>query len=1205
MGGKLRGWRRLLRAGVMLSVLVGLTFAAGAASADPPDDFIDETLVLGGLDAPTNVEFAPDGKVFVAEKRGTIQVYDSINDSSPTLFADLRPDVNDYWDRGLLGLAVHPEFPTEPYVYALYTYAVPLDASMPTWSGSACPDPPGGTDDGCVVSGRLVRLTATGNQSTAEVELIRDWCQQYPSHSIGDLVFGDDGALYVSAGDGASFNFVDFGQGGGDPDSQTPENPCGDPPVPVGGDQQQPTAEGGALRSQDLRTSGDPVTLDGTVIRIDPMTGDPLPDNPAFGAADENKERIVAYGLRNPFRMALQPGTGDLYIGDVGWNHWEEVNVLPSSGGVLNFGWPCYEGGNGVSLKQSGYDLNNLNICEALYADVGAVTPSLFAYHHDLDVTGNDECPPAPPPQPTSSSIAGLAFYESGDYPGVYKGALFGLDYSRRCIWVMYPDENGNPDPSTVEVFYDSASSPVELEIGPGGDIYYVELIGDRIHRLRFVGDNTPPLAHIAADPISGQAPLAVEFDASDSSDPDGDDIVSYEWDLDNDDAFDDATGVTTSEVYGPGSHTVRLRVTDSRGESDVDTITILASNTAPTPNIDSPLASETWEVGSTISFSGSATDPEEGTLPPSALTWQVTLHHCATLTSCHQHPLHTFVGVSSGSFAAPDHEYPSYLELKLTAEDQYEVQSTTSIEPHPDLVDLTFATTPAGLQVMFNGETKASPFTETWIVGATVEISTETTQQSAGWDWAFQSWSDGHNRTHSFPAPSSDTTYTATFDAIPRIVTQLNHTHPENELQVVDVDSVDPDESEGSGLVYSLTGGADRPLFTISPATGSLKFVAPPDFENPRDSNGDNIYLVEVTVADSLGLTDSKLFTVEVTDANDPINNPPVANAGSDRTVTVGNTAQLDGTGSKDPDGESLTYAWSIASQPTGSTATLVGLGTATPKLTPDLAGTYTIQLEVSDGTATDTDQVKVFASDVQSSNLPPRIMSNGGGTKATITVDEGVKTVTDVQSTDPDGDTEGNGLTYSLTAGVDRERFQISPSGMLTFKTAPDFESPTDANKDNTYIVVVQVEDSGGLTDKQEIRVAIRDVTESAAGIFIDDDNSIFEASIEWMAAKGITRGCNPPENDRFCPDDFVSRGQMAAFFARAFGWTDDGGGNLFVDDNDSSFEHDIDLMGAAGVTKGCNPPENDRFCPDDFVTRGQMAAFFERAWKAESLP
>jgi hypothetical protein len=126
-----------------------------------------------------------------------------------------------------------------------------------------------------------------------------------------------------------------------------------------------------------------------------------------------------------------------------------------------------------------------------------------------------------------------------------------------------------------------------------------------------------------------------------------------------------------------------------------------------------------------------------------------------------------------------------------------------------------------------------------------------------------------------------------------------------------------------------------------------------------------------------------------------------------------------------------------------------------------------------------------------------------------------------------------------------------------------------------------------------------------DGGGNLFTDDDNSTFNQSIDLMATAGVTKGCNPPKNDRFCPGDLVTRAQMAAFFARAFGWSDDGGGNVFVDDNSSTFEHDIDLMGTAGVTKGCNPPSNDRFCPDDFVTRGQMAAFFERAWKTAGLP
>jgi hypothetical protein len=113
-----------------------------------------------------------------------------------------------------------------------------------------------------------------------------------------------------------------------------------------------------------------------------------------------------------------------------------------------------------------------------------------------------------------------------------------------------------------------------------------------------------------------------------------------------------------------------------------------------------------------------------------------------------------------------------------------------------------------------------------------------------------------------------------------------------------------------------------------------------------------------------------------------------------------------------------------------------------------------------------------------------------------------------------------------------------------------------------------------------------------------FTDDDGNTFEADIEWLGATGVTKGCNPPTNSRYCPNDFVTRGQMAAFLVRALGYTDDGGGDLFIDDNGDTFEHDIDRLGTAGVTRGCNPPVNDRYCPNDFVTRGQMAAFLHRA-------
>jgi hypothetical protein len=117
------------------------------------------------------------------------------------------------------------------------------------------------------------------------------------------------------------------------------------------------------------------------------------------------------------------------------------------------------------------------------------------------------------------------------------------------------------------------------------------------------------------------------------------------------------------------------------------------------------------------------------------------------------------------------------------------------------------------------------------------------------------------------------------------------------------------------------------------------------------------------------------------------------------------------------------------------------------------------------------------------------------------------------------------------------------------------------------------------------------------SDSGTFIDDDDSIFEADIERLAAAGITKGCNPPINDRYCPDDGVTRDQMAAFLVRALGLNDQGTTD-FVDDNGSIFETDIERLATAGITKGCNPPINDRYCPNDQVTRAQMAAFLVRA-------
>src|SRR5205823_9070488 len=104
-----------------------------------------------------------------------------------------------------------------------------------------------------------------------------------------------------------------------------------------------PTAEGGALRSQDVRTSADPTGLDGSIIRVDPDTGAALPTNPLASSTDANTRRIVATGMRNPFRFTFRPGTNELWVGDVGWSTWEEIDrgISPTAA-LTNFRWPCY-----------------------------------------------------------------------------------------------------------------------------------------------------------------------------------------------------------------------------------------------------------------------------------------------------------------------------------------------------------------------------------------------------------------------------------------------------------------------------------------------------------------------------------------------------------------------------------------------------------------------------------------------------------------------------------------------------------------------------------------------------------------------------------------------------------------------------------------------------------------------------------------------
>jgi PKD repeat protein len=437
------------------------------------------------------------------------------------------------------------------------------------------------------------------------------------------------------------------------------------------------------------------------------------------------------------------------------------------------------------------------------------------------------------------SAVTGVEFYGTGTYPDEYDGALFFTDYARRCIWAMLPDAGGVPDPGNVVNFVTDAQSAVDLEIGPGGDLFYVALAAGQIRRISYTGG---PTAVAAASPTNGALPLLVNFDGTGSTA-----IVpgalTYAWDLDGDGQYDDSSEAQPSHTYtSAATIPVGLRVTDAGGATDTDSIDITAGNTAPTPVIDTPDAGTTWEVGEVISFSGHATDPDDGALPETSLSWSVILHHCGE--GCHTHPIEDFAGVAGADFPAPDHEYPSYLELQLTATDLGGLSSTTSLALQPRSVELTFQSSPSGLQIAVGSEAATTPFTRTVIVGSSNSISATTPQSLSGTTYEFVSWSDGGAQSHDITAPSTSASYTATyvpvvtvnvtdFRFMPRRVNVANGTivrwnfiGPSTHTVTSTLFNSGP-IGPGGSFSYTVTSNRIRYSCTIHPTmTGNIKLI-------------------------------------------------------------------------------------------------------------------------------------------------------------------------------------------------------------------------------------------------------------------------------------------------------------------------------------------------------------------------------------------
>ena len=195
----------------------------------------------------------------------------------------------------------------------------------------------------------------------------------------------------------------------------------------------------------------------------------------------------------------------------------------------------------------------------------------------------------------------------------------------------------------------------VDIQTGPGGHLYYASL-GDgqggpgTIHRIAYFSGNQPPVARLTVSKDWGEYPdgslgLESQYDAGGSTDADGE-ALTYAWDLDEDGAFDDGTGVTqTTTFHDEDNHRIAVRVRDGQEASSVARVTVYPGDRPPVPEISEPQPSLLWKVGQAIHFAGTAQDPDElsGTLPATSLDWSWRLFHCrrraATPTRCGRSP--------------------------------------------------------------------------------------------------------------------------------------------------------------------------------------------------------------------------------------------------------------------------------------------------------------------------------------------------------------------------------------------------------------------------------------------------------------------------------------------------------------------------------------------------------------------------------------
>jgi glucose/arabinose dehydrogenase len=462
----------------------------------------------------------------------------------------------------------------------------------------------------------------------------------------------------------------------------------------------------------------------GKVLRIN-ADGTIPTDNPFYTQAVGKNRAIWAMGFRNPFTFTFQRSTGKMYVNDVGASTWEEINEAVAG---KNYGWPTTEGKT---------------------TDARFVSP-VYAYAHDPAAAVN------------GCAITGGAFYNptTPTYPSAYVGSYFFGDFCNH--WIRRYD----PVTKTVSDFATTTTPhPVDIKVGPDGNLYYLSRGVGAVVKVTFTGSTAPS---IQAQPVSQTVGIgeSVTFDVTAT----GAGTLTYQWQR-NGVNIAGATArsyTLASPALTDSGATFRVIVTGSSGSvTSSGAVLTVKNNVAPTGQITAPLNNALYRAGQTFTYSGTATDPEDGALPASAFTWTVDFHHAT-----HIHPfVPPTTGAKSGSFTIPTdghtEETNVWYRIHLTVKDSGGRSTDSYVDLKPTLSPITLRSNPAGLSVNLDDQPRTLPYTANSVVGMVRKLGVPSPQTVGGVTYQFSSWSDGGAATHNVPTPATATTYTANFTPV------------------------------------------------------------------------------------------------------------------------------------------------------------------------------------------------------------------------------------------------------------------------------------------------------------------------------------------------------------------------------------------------------------------------------------------------------